>query len=98
MIRLERVRTSGTFYRATPSLLPPSPYPSRFQGRWRPFSDDSLTVFWTNGFWGLGVRLRAQGDSLVGYIFETHDVIGPRFPAAPLAAVRMACPADDKGP
>ena len=65
----------------------------QFQGFWRPFDAESVRVSWTNGFWGLDMVLKIDGDSVLGRVSEWRDFIrGPDFPpSASLSARRAIC-------
>ncbi len=65
-----------------------------FHGYWRSFGQDSVRVYCTTGLWGLGLALRTDGDSLVGRVWEIHDLLGPVWPSMSISARRGSCPPD----
>ena len=66
--------------------------PRVFTTEYWDFSEpDSVKLVWRNWFHGVYLRLRAQGDSLVGSAFTLTDVVDdPRHETSALA-VRVDC-------
>ena len=58
---------------------------------WHPIGRDSVEVHWRNGLSGPVFRLAVRGDSLVGRVRFTTDVVGAEPPAEPASAVRVPC-------
>ena len=94
IVQLER--KTGSLW--TRSVRPDVQWNSRrsFQGYWRAFGQDSARVYWSTGLWGLGLALRPDGDSLLGRVWEIHDLSGPA-PNMEISAFRRACAPDSAG-
>jgi hypothetical protein len=66
----------------------------RRASNWSFISLDSISVGWTDGFTGTGMRFRWDGDTLRGRIGAFQDAItGDPFPRANAAGIRVPCDA-----
>ena len=83
----ETTRPTG-YYTVTPSI---PRLGGRMSPRWRFRAPDTVRVFWSSGFAGVGLTLVVHGDTLRGVAKAFHDVIGPVQPSADVIAVRIPC-------
>ena len=62
---------------------------------WRPVGPDSVMAVWSDGFVGVRLHLRVDGDTLRGLAETFTDVViveGPPHPQAHVVARRIPCP------
>lgn len=86
------VRSLGGRFAVQPSRLVDF---ARLPAAWKPLGGDSVSIVWSTGFIGVGIRLAVEGDSLVGRALTFHDAHTLGEPADPVASVvarRVPCP------
>lgn len=80
----------GTFeQRPAPGSLPTS----HSATTWQPLAEDSLRLFWSNGFIGTVGRFVGQGDTLLGELETFTDVIPHQKRRADAMLLRVSCSA-----